>query len=433
MLRPQAIANQDTGAVGEWRRGWHVVLAAAIGYGTGGAMLILLGGLFIKPMRDDLGWSTTAVTIMPIVSLVWALCNPFAGAAIDRFGSRAVGILGMLGMALCTALLGLLPITMSGLFGIAALTGVFASMTSVATYSRGVASWFGRSLGLALGIALSGSAAIAIVATPLIGTTIAQYGWRAGFLALSGFILVLALPMVALLYRERIQDSPTAGSPRVQPTGAGLGEAIRDFRFWCYAASFALACTAVSGTATHLQPLLAEKSFPLNEALSLGVTFAVAISIGKVVGGMLLDRIWPFAVACGIVLLASAGAIGLANVESTTAFPLMVLTVGAIGLAAGAEADFVGYFAIRSFGMRKFSTIVGMLALIVTLGNALGGWLYGFLFDLYGSYEIACLVGAACLLASGAVMLLAGFGEIRAKSTSAAADLPDQQPLPVTN
>lgn len=406
-------------AVAEWQRGWPVVIAAAIGYGTGGAMLILLGGLFIKPMRDDLGWSTAAVTIMPVISLVWALCNPFTGAAIDRFGSRAVGILGMLGMALCTGLLGVLPITAWGLFSVAALTGAFASMTSVATYSRGVASWFSHSLGLALGIALSGSAAVAIVATPLIGTTIAQYGWRAGFLALAALILLLALPLVVLFYREHVQPAAKAGNPRIQPDGADLREAIRDIRFWCYAASFALACMAVSGTATHLQPLLAERSFPLREALSLGVVFAVAISIGKIVGGMLLDRIWPFAVACGIALAASAGAVGLANVESTTSFPIMVLTVGAIGLAAGAEADFIGYFGIRSFGMRKFSTIVGMLALIVTLGNALGGWLYGFLFDVYGSYEIACLIGASCLLASGLIMLLAGGAEVRMRGASA--------------
>ena len=84
----------------EWRRGWPVLLAAAIGYGTGGAMLILLGGLFIKPMRDALGWSTAAVTLMPIVTLVWARCNPSAGAVIDRFGSRAIGYLGMIGLSL---------------------------------------------------------------------------------------------------------------------------------------------------------------------------------------------------------------------------------------------------------------------------------------------------------------------------------------------
>lgn len=419
MVPPQAIACPETnpGAIGEWQRGWPVVLASAIGYGTGGAMIILLGGLFIKPMRDDLGWSTAAVTIMPVISLVWALCNPITGAVIDRFGSRAVGIIGMLGMALCTALLGLLPITIAGLFGVAALTGVFASMTSVATYSRGVVSWFTRGRGLALGIALSGSAAVAVIATPLIGTTIARYGWRVGFLGLSALILVLALPVVVLLYRERKQAIPMSGGPCNQADGASLGEAIRDFRFWCYAASFTLACTAVSGTATHLQPLLAEKSFSLQESLSLGVAFVVAISIGKVVGGMLLDRIWPFAVACGVTLMAGAGAIGLANVESTTAFALVVLTVGAIGLAAGAEADFVGFFGIRSFGMRKFSTIVGMLALIVTLGNALGGWLYGFLFDVYGSYEIACLIGATCLFVSGVIMLVAGIGEVRSEGS----------------
>ena len=30
----------------EWRNGWKVVMGAAIGYGTGGAMILLLGSLF---------------------------------------------------------------------------------------------------------------------------------------------------------------------------------------------------------------------------------------------------------------------------------------------------------------------------------------------------------------------------------------------------
>lgn len=410
--RVAASEDDNTGPApsGEWQRGWPIVLAAAVGYGTGGAMLILLGGLFIKPMREDLGWSTAAVTIMPLISLVWAVCNPFTGAAIDRFGSRAVGLLGILGMGLSVGLVALLPVTMSGLYGLAALMGVFASMTSVATYSRGVASWFSRSLGLALGVALSGSAAVAVVATPIIGLTIASYGWRAGFFALAGIILVIALPAVGWLYREQVGASVTEPQ-REAPGPDSVGSMLRDIRFWCYAFSFTLACITVSGTAMHLQPLLAESGIALDRALSLGVAYAIAISVGKVIGGMLLDRLWPFGVACGIAVIAGIGAIGLANVGAATAFPFLLVTVGAIGLAAGAEADFVGYFGIRSFGMRKFSTIVGMLAMIITLGNALGGWLYGFLFDTYGSYRLANFVGAACLFASGIIILFAGFLE----------------------
>lgn len=402
----------------EWRRGWPVVLAAAIGYGTGGAMLILLGGLFIKPMRDALGWSTAAVTIMPIVSVIWALSNPFIGAIIDRFGSRIIAIVGMIGFALCFTVLAILPVSRVGLYGSAGLMGIFASMTSVGTYTRGVASYFRQNRGLAFGVALSGSAVVAIIATPLIGSTIAHFGWRAGYLALSAVILIVALPAVLLFYRERV-DGKAAFQPAIEAEGASLSSAIHDVRFWCYALSFTLACIAVSGTAAHLQPLLASKGFPLYTALSLGATYPIAIGLGKLLGGFLLDRIWPFGVVVGICMMASAGSFGLAFVMSATALPLVVLIIGAIGVATGAEADFVGYFGLRSFGLRKFSTIMGILAMIITLGTAFGGWLYGHLFDLYGSYDVACLVGGACLLASALVAVIAGLVEVRVGKESA--------------
>ena len=95
----------------------------------------------------------------------------------------------------------------------------------------------------------------------------------------------------------------TGWNKRVQ-----LGSAIRDARFWCYALSFTLACIAVTGTATHLQPLLASKGFTLYNAVSLGVAYSIAISLGKVLGGFLLDRIWPFGVVSVICVMASAGA-----------------------------------------------------------------------------------------------------------------------------
>jgi MFS family permease len=397
----------EASAMAEWRKGWPVVLAAGIGYGTGGGLVLLLSSLFIKPMRDALGWSTAAVTFAPIVTLAWALFYPAAGAIIDRFGSRIVAIVGVLGLAFCAILMGMLPITQAGFYATAALMGVFASLAAVPTYTRAVASWFTRGTGLAFGIVLSGTAVIAIFATPLTGNMIADHGWRSGFLTIAAIMLLLGLPVILLFYRERKQ---TGAAERAQAgqSGASLRETLRDARFWCYLLAFTVACIGLNGTLAHLQPMLADKGFPLSQAISLGVLYALAMTAGKLIGGFLLDRVWPFAVAAAITTIAAAGSFGLATATVTDAYPLVAFLVFTIGMAQGAESDFVAYFALRSFGMRAFSTIVGVLAMVVTLGLALGAWVYGVLFDLYGSYTIACMIGAACLLASGVFVIAAG-------------------------
>lgn len=98
--------------------------------------------------------------------------------------------------------------------------------------------------------------------------------------------------------------------------------------------------------------------------------------------------------------------------------PLVGLMVWVIGMAQGAEADFIAFFALRSFGMRAFSTIVGVLGTVGTIGLSLGAFLYGYLFDLYGSYVPACHLGASCLVAGGVLVLIAGAGEQRVPRTA---------------
>ncbi len=402
----------EMGALAEWRRGWPVVLSAGIGYGTGGAMVLLMAGLFIKPMRDALGWSTSAVAIAPIVSLVWALSYPFAGRAIDRIGSRRAAIIGALGLAACLGALAVLPITRPILFTMAALIGLFCSLTAVPTYTRAVASWFRRGVGLAFGITLSGSALVTIFATPFTGTMIANHGWRAGFLAMAGIALLVGLPILLLFYRERTVDAAEAAAAG-PVSGATMGEALRDPRFWLYFFAFGIACVPLGGFVGHLQPMLADKGFPLASALSLGVLYALSISFGKIVVGILLDRFWSFGIAAGVTMLAGLGAIGLASAGAGTPLPFIAAMLFVIGTGQGAEGDFIAYFALRSFGMRSFSTVVGVLGMMSTVGLAGGAFLFAQIFDANGSYVMACIIGAACLTVSGVLIILTGLSDRR--------------------
>jgi predicted MFS family arabinose efflux permease len=400
-----------TGALAEWRKGWPVVLGAGFGFGSGGGMVLLLAGLFIKPMKEALGWSTSAVTIAPIVTLVWALAYPFAGRIIDRIGSRSVAIIGAIGLAVCAGLLAIMPVSPAILYTLAAFIGLFASLTSVPTYARAVATWFGSGVGLALGITLSGSALVTTFALPFTGRMIADHGWRAGFLTIAGIIAFVGLPLILFFYREKPGTQALAGQPAA--SGLAMGEAVRDARFWGYLVAFSIACVPLGGFVGHLQPMLAQKGFALGTALSMGVLYGIAISVGKICAGLLFDRIWPFAVAAGITIVAGLGAVALSHVGAATPLPMLAVILFLIGTGQGAEADFIAFFTLRSFGMRAFASIVGVLAMMSTLGLAAGGFLFAQLADSDGTYDGACLIGAGCLIASGVVILLTGLVDRR--------------------
>src|SRR3546814_16064469 len=95
----------------EWRQGWPVVLSGLLGYGCGSSFFLIASSLFIAPMQADLGWSVKALTIMPIVVFLLAICNPVAGLLLDRWGARPVVVVGLILYAAGTIGLAVAPMT----------------------------------------------------------------------------------------------------------------------------------------------------------------------------------------------------------------------------------------------------------------------------------------------------------------------------------
>lgn len=405
MTSTSLVAASPPPASGGGLRAWLVVAAAAVGYGTGGALMMNVLGLFILPMRDALGWSISAVTIAPIVSLVWALASPIAGGVIDRVGSRTAAIWGMVVLAGCLAAMSVLPPHPGLLYGAAVAIGLCCAFTAVPTYTRAVATWFRGNVGLAFGLTLSGSSLVAIAALPLTGAAIVHGGWQAGLLALAGLIIALGLTVVALGLREcpaAPADGP--GTPAERPSGLGI--VVREVRFWLYAGVFALACVAVGGFVGHLQPILRLQGFTLTTAVSFGVLYSVAISIGRIGGGALLDRLPPYLVAAVMLSLAALGAAVLPSVDPAGGVVLAALLVLLLGLGHGAEADFLAFFGLRTFGLAAFSAIVGIYSMVSSLAVSLGIFIFGLIADGAGSYRPACYLGAGCFGTAAALILV---------------------------
>jgi len=88
------------------RKAWTVIIC--------GALILALGmgmrqnhGLFIEPMRMDLGWQLGVFALaLAIQNLMWGVAQPFAGALADKYGTMPVlmsgvfiYVLGLIGMA----------------------------------------------------------------------------------------------------------------------------------------------------------------------------------------------------------------------------------------------------------------------------------------------------------------------------------------------
>ena len=393
----------------EWREGWPVVVSAATGVGTGIGLYAMVAGLFVRPLEAQFGWSRSDIAMAGLFALVSSLALPAVGALIDRIGARRVAIVGLVliagGYLLLSQLNGLLWL----FYLTIALFAIAGTASSPLVFTHIVNSWFYNSRGIALGVALSGVTVTTMLFLPLLAMIIEAYGWRTAFVVLACIPLFVGLPVVAFWLKPRIGSQPVHDSEQsTSQQGAVAGESAQwiflDSRFWLLAAGLLTANIAVGGILGQMQPLLAELGFSASTAATLGSVFAGAIAVGRLSSGYLLDRFWAPGVACVFLLCPLLGVAVILSMDQPVFFTCAIAVVF-FGLAQGAEVDFIAFLVPRYFGLAHYGKTFGVLAMLVSVSLAVGGVCFGFVFDRYGSYDLA-LQGAAPCYALGAVLVL---------------------------
>lgn len=391
---------------GEWRSGWRVLLAASTGFGMTFGLFVMTAGIFIAPMQQEFGWSRTALAIGPMVALISGPLNLVVGILIRRFGARRVSIIGALLLASGILMISFVPAVPLLLYALVLFIAITGTLTSAPAYITGVVTWFERNAGTAIGITLAGVSVVSVVAYPSLAYIIENYGWRAGYLGLAFFVL-LPIPLLILWFRERktaIAVTPASGKAR-RPEST-ISDALRDLRFWLLIVAIGSAATAIGGFLSQLVPILVSRDFTFTAAAALGSTFALSIGIGRVIAGFLLDHLKPNLVAATCLGLPAIGVMILARLELGPEVGLVpMVAVALIGLAQGAEVDFLAFYTLRLFGQHAFPVILSVLMAINSCVLALGGLLFARLFDFYGNYQVALYFSMAAFLVSASIIL----------------------------
>lgn len=381
----------------EWRDGWRVVLGAGLGMGTGVSLYLYVASIFIAPISEEFGWSRGDLGIGGMVSFVTgAVALPLIGRYVDRIGFRRVAIACALGLASVYALTALQPGSFAVYLLLMIAGGVFGGGTSAMVYTRPVIATFARQRGLALGFATACTSIAAMIAPPLLAYMIGEYGWRVGFFTLAALTGLIGLPL-ALAFIGRAREAAAHASDDVDAHAPPVADmtlraALRTNRFWLLI--LAIACINIpgSGVLGQLAPLVSDTGLDDGAVALVMSVYAAGLLIGRVLTGFALDRFpaaWVGAVttsvpAIGIVLL----------MLPEPSFALAALAVGMIGAQQGAEVDLFAYFISRSFGLKHYGAIYGVVAMAGALSTAVALVAFGQIHDATGSYDIALMIGA---------------------------------------
>lgn len=389
----------------EWRRGWQFVLLTAVALLCSPAtMPVYTIGVLTVPLQESFGWGRGTIQAAILFSTgLGMIGGPLCGWMIGRLGVRTAVIIGVSGVSTAVGLCSL----MTGhiwqlymLYGLMALTGAGAGAVS---WTYLIASRFSASRGLALGIALSGTG-LAAMLLPRIASAGLNWGdWRTSYVMLCsiGFLIVLPLALLLLPRGERThagQRDACAEAP-----GMTLAQAIRSRYFWLIGLATLCIYFSVGGLIPNIVPAMTDAGLSAAEAVSIMGFFGLAIVIGRIMVGLLIDRFWAPAIAACVLVPAGLACFAFQLPLSFAAFAAAATVVG---MATGMEFDLLGFLTARHFGLGHFARIYGRLYAFVALGAGTAPPAFGYAFDVTGSYAVP-LTLSACLMITGALCLLA--------------------------
>ena len=401
----------------EFRFGWPVVVASAIGIGLGMSPLPFYTlGVFAGPLAQEFGWGIDEIMLsMAFFTLAAIIASPTIGQLTDRYGPRRVAltsiVLFSLTMMSFSLQNGSIPMWL-GTWCVLAFTG---AGTLPITWTRAVNSWFVRKRGLALGFSLIGTGLFGIFAKQFAFFLIQLVGWRYAYIGVGALPLVVAWPIAFLLFRDtsdpKVADKVAqmekyTEKKRVHHGGLSLLQAIKDWRFWLLAYAFVPISFAVGGPIPNLETMLGDKGFSADDAVTLASLIGIAVIIGRVAGGFLLDHFWAPAVAATILSLPALAMVMLAQSDISFAFAAIAIMI--LGAAAGVEYDLMAYLVSRYFGLLHYAAIYGALYAFFALGAGIGPAVFGAYFEADGNYDKILMISSVLFVAGAVPLLLLG-------------------------
>ncbi len=387
--------------------GWWVVAASALGLAVAyGPLVLATFGVFLGPLHREFGWSRSELSgAVSVATLLVAFFQPVCGRLVDRWGTRRVVVLSLLLFGSTMWALSALRSLWHLYLGYV-LLGLFGAGTTPVPYSRLVSRWFEQKRGRALGLSLVGFGVGMLVMPVFVHAVIVRWGWRWAYGALGALIIAGVIPVLGALLRESpeqmgllpdgrkraseldpVSDSPSQAHRQREADGWSWSEARRSLTFWKIAIAFFLVSISVHACLIHFVPLLTDRGFSPERAVKAASLFGIAILVGRLTVGYLLDRLFAPSVVAALF-----GGVLLGLVFLWLGAPAGFPFLAALLLGLGLGMDTLAYLMTQYFGLRAFGEIYGYAFAGVLAGGSIGPFFLSVIFHRTGSYEPGLVV-----------------------------------------
>ena len=352
---------------------------------------------FVAPVCDELGLGRGSFTVCySLMTASGAAATLFLGRLIQGRGVRCIVAVGAVWVSA-----GFLAFSFSGqlwmFYAAGAWMGVFGTAcVSLCATVIVQQSFSGSRASGVLGVVMSGSGVCGMLVSLFLPGLIQELGWRWGYRILAVCWLILGICAVVLLGNETKRAVTQSDAPA---DGMTRNQALRSPKLYLLlAVSFIL--SAACGIQQQLPSVLGGYGFLPERVGILMSLFTAALALGKIAQGVFYGRAGAFRGGIAVIGLFAVSFAFLLHPG------LVWIALPALALGMGTVTTLMPLITRLTFGNREYAAIWGIVYSAANFGTLVAAPLFGFSYDLSGSYGGSMVVSSALLVGSVALMHL---------------------------
>jgi MFS family permease len=350
---------------------------------------VAIGGMFslpvlLQPIARDTGWSVTGISsAMTIGFLAMALTSMIWGTLSDRLGPLPVVLTGSVVIAASLALASRATslIAFQFIFGVmvgGATAAIFAPMMATVT------GWFDTHRSLAVSLVSAGMGMAPMTMSPLVAWLVSNHDWRTSMQILSVVVAAIMIPISLLVRRApALEVQPSRSDGVEKGAEMSLAQALRSPQFVILLLTNFFCCATHSGPIIHTVSYAISCGIPIIAAVTIYSVEGLAGMGGRIVFGLLGDRLGAKRVLVAGLFAQAFGALAYVFVRELAAFYAVAALFGFI--YAG-TMPLYSVLARENFPLRMMGTVIGGTAMAGSLGMASGPVAGGLIYDTFASY-----------------------------------------------
>ncbi len=352
-------------------------------------------GLFVSPINTSTGLGIAAISLaMAIGQFVWGAIQPIAGAVADRYGPGRVLAVGLIALAVGSAITPYMTSSMGLIFALGVLVAAGSGAGSFSVLIGSAAQHLPiERRGMAAGVINAGGSFGQFVFAPLVQRLMFLLGWAGAMWSLA-FIALATLPIARALRHqpshpraERAPMHPPSASHSSHPgLRAAVLHSLRDPSYLLLHAGFFTCGFHIAFLITHLPGEVQLCGQPAVVASWSIAIIGLANIAGSLMAGWGTQRFrskyilfWMYASRAALI------AVYLAAPKTEMTFYLFAAGLGLTWLATVPPTAAV---VAKLFGGRYLATLFGLTLLTHQTGAFLGAWLGGIAITSLGDYTV---------------------------------------------